>query len=244
MNYSFTDLPDSGKNPVVFMNISLKGKLIGKIYIRLFRDVFPAGVENFIQIAEGRTYRVVKRGFGRYVYYKEIRRTYDGCKFYRFLHNNYIVSGDIYNNDGTNAGTIFEDKPIPAYFGEYYYPHETKGVVSLVPFKDESNGQLFFDSTFMITLDDAKPTNILEELNDNQIVIGYIFQGLEVIDKMNELIRPYAGRKYPEFTISKSGLYRGMNSRWYPKPKFLTEKRKFLIPPKQVIDDEVSRKIQ
>lgn len=244
MNYSLTDLPDSGKNPVVFMDISLKGKLFGKVYIRLFRDVFPAGVENFVQIARGRTYRVVKRGAGRYTYYKEIRRTYDGCKFYRFLHNNYIVSGDIYNNDGTNAGTIFEDKPIPAYFGEYYYPHETKGLVSLVPFEDEASGQLFFDSTFMITLDDAKPTNIMGELDSNQIVIGYIYQGLEVVDKMNELIRPYAGRKYPEFTISKAGVYCDTNGRWRQRLNPMMEGRKFLNPPKPAVESEVPISIQ
>lgn len=207
MNYSLTDLPDSGKNPMVFLDISLKGESLGRIQIRLFREVFPAGVENFYKIASGRTYKVEKKGMGKYKYKKEIKRTFEGCKFFNFLYNNYLVSGDIYNNNGTTAGTIYCDQPIPADFGDYYYPHEAKGLVSLVPFKDDATGKIFYDSTFMITLDNIKPSNILHDLDKDQIVIGQISSGMDILDKMNELIKPYAGRKYPDFIISKCGVY-------------------------------------
>lgn len=207
MDHSLTDIPDSGKNPVVYMDITLKGEVIGRIFIRLFRDVFPAGVENFVRIASGRTYKVVKKGIGRYKYKKNIQRTYEGCKFFHFLHNNYLVSGDIYRNNGSSAGSIYEDKPIPANFGEFYYPHEAKGLVSLVSYKDEETGQIYYDSTFMITLDDVKPSNILSELDRDQIVIGQIYSGMEVIDKMNQMIKPYAGRKYPDFIIGKCDVH-------------------------------------
>src|SRR5581483_4685911 len=110
MNYTLTDLPDSGNNPIVYMDISLKGTDIGRLYIKLFRDVFPAGVENFARIASGKTYRIIQKGAGQYKYKKEIRRTYEGCRFYKFLYNNYIISGDIYTNDGKNAGTIYNDQ--------------------------------------------------------------------------------------------------------------------------------------
>jgi len=208
MNYSLNDLPDSGKNPVVYMDIILKGECLGRIYIRLFRDVFPAGVENFVRIAGGGTYRIETKGIDQYKYKKEIRRTYEGCRFFSFLYNNYIISGDIYNNKGTNAGTIYCDQPIPACFGDFYYPHEAKGLVSLVPYKDEASGKLYYDSTFMITLDNIRPTNILGELDCDQIVIGQIYDGMCVIDKMNELIKPYAGRTYPQFFIGKSDIER------------------------------------
>ena len=234
MNYTLTDLPDSGKNPIVYMDISLKGDVLGRIHIRLFRDVFPAGVENFVRIAGGRTYRVVKKGMGQYKYKREMRRTYEGSKFFHFLHNNYIISGDIYNNNGTNAGTIYEDNPIPADFGEFFYPHETKGLVSLVPYYDETTGQLLYDSTFMITLDNAKPTNILQDLDKDQIVIGQITSGFDVLDKMNELIKPYAGRKYPEFIISKSDVYRNTNSNRRIRPMNQIDRRKYNRAPEAV----------
>lgn len=231
MNYALTDLPDSGKNPMVFMDISLKGDLLGRIQIRLFRDVFPAGVENFYKIVGGKTYKVEKKGTGQYKYKKEICRTYEGCKFFNFLHNNYVIAGDIYSNNGTSAGTIYCDNPIPADFGEYYYPHEAKGLVSLIPYKDETSGKLFYDSTFMITLDDVKPSNVLDSLDKDQIVIGQVSSGLDVLDKMNELIKPYAGRKYPEFIISKCDVYRANVKGKRIRPTLIQDRIKLIDQP-------------
>lgn len=236
MNYSLSDLPDSGKNPIVYMDISLKGEVLGRIHIRLFRDVFPAGVENFVKLVGGRTYKVIKKGIGRYKYKKEIKRTYEGCKFYHFLYNNYIISGDIYNNNGTQAGTIYCDNSIPSNFGEFYYPHETKGLISLIPYKDETTGKLFYDSTFMITLDDIKPSNILNDLNDDQIVIGQVYSGMDIIDKMNELIKPYARRKYPEFIISGCDVYRKRNGNQRIHPISINNKKKLINEPCARVD--------
>ena len=191
-------------NPIVNMDILVKGQPLGSITIRLSHDVFPAGVENFVGIAGGKTYRTVNKGIGRCGYVKETQRSYTNTKFYHFLHNNYIVGGDIYQNDGSSAGTIFDDEPIPAKFGKYYYPHDSKGLVSLVPFYDETSKKRFYDSTFMITLDSPKPSNTIKQLDEDQVVIGRVIRGLDVIDKINELIKPYAGRKYPDFVIGKS----------------------------------------
>lgn len=238
MNYTLTDLPDSGKNPIVYMDISLQGKTLGRIHIRLFRDVFPAGVENFIKIASGKTYRVAIKGQDKYKYKRECKRTYEGCKFYKFLYNNYIVSGDIYNNNGTNAGTIYCDQPIPATFGEFYYPHEVKGLVSLVPYHDETTGKTFYDSTFMITLDDIKPSNILGDLDQDQIVIGQVYNGLDILDKMNQMIKPFAGRKYPSFVISKCDVYRSSCSNRKFRPQTVKDKIKFYNAPKMIENQE------
>uniref|UniRef100_A0A6C0LS80 PPIase cyclophilin-type domain-containing protein n=1 Tax=viral metagenome TaxID=1070528 RepID=A0A6C0LS80_9ZZZZ len=208
MNYSLCDIPMSEQEPVVFMDITLQGELLGRIHIRLFREIFPSGVENFVKIIDGRTFKVQNKKYGRYGYTEEKRRTYQGCKFYSHLFNNYVVSGDIYNNDGSAAGTIYCDEPIPPLFGPYFYPHNSKGLVSLVPFKDEKTGQLFYDSTFMITLADANPSNNLTQLDIDQVVIGQVYDGLDVIDRMNELLVPFAGRKYPIFQIGCCGFYR------------------------------------
>lgn len=240
MNYSLLDLPDSGKNPTVYMDISLQSEVLGRIEIKLFRDVFPAGVENFIRIASSKTYQVTIKGDGRYKYKKETKRTFDGCKFFHFLYNNYIISGDIYNNNGSNAGTIYSDNPIPAAFGDYYYPHESKGLVSLIPFKDEATGKNFYDSTFMITLDDAKPSNIIRDLDSDQIVIGQVCSGMEILDKINTMIKPYARRKYPNFIISKADvrLKRNNLSRRM-RPITAADRVKFINEPRMVgMDDD------
>lgn len=231
MNYALTDLPDSGKNPVIYLDIGLKGEIIGRIHIRLFRDSFPAGVENFVKIAEGKTYQVIKKGAGRFTYTKDTRRTYEKCKFFNFMHNNYFVCGDIYQNNGTSAGTVYEDKPIPSIFGEYFYPHDSKGLVSLVPFYDEKTGQKYYDSTFMITLDSSRPTNVMSDLDTDQIVIGKISSGMEVLDKMNQLIKPYAGRRYPDFIIEKCDVWRRANGNRRARPLTNMDKKKFFKKP-------------
>lgn len=211
MDYSLCDLPNSGENPVVYMDIGLRGESLGKIYIRLFRNVFPAGVENFVRIASGKTYKTTNKGIGQYKYIKEETRTYTGCTFFRHMYGNYIISGDIYNNDGSSAGTIYSDEPIPPCFGDYYYPHDRKGLVSLIPYQDQETGIMYYDSTFLITLDDVKPSNLLSELDATHVVIGEVYDGLNIIDKMNQMVLPYGGRRYPEFTILKADVYRQNN---------------------------------
>lgn len=206
MNYSLQNLPNSGQNPEVYMDISLNNNSMGTIRIKLFRDVFPAGVENFVKIASGKTYKIKYYGDGKYKYSKQTKRTFEDTKFFKLTYNNYIIGGDIYNNNGTNAGTIYNDSPIPPQFGDFYYPHEKMGLVSLIPFKDEISGAIYYDSTFMITLDDAKPSNSLLDLDDNNnIVIGQVYTGLDILHKINKIIKPHAGSRYPTITISKCG---------------------------------------
>lgn len=214
MNYSLDDLPDAGKAPVIFFDIGVGQKTIGRLVFRLDRDVFPAGVENLVRIAEGNTHRVILdpkiripkerviRGSSTIV--KQIRRTFEGCQFFKVLHKNYLVSGDIYFNNGTSSGTIYQDKPIPSVFADYYYPHEKFGQISLVPYLGE-NGELFYDSTFMITLDDRKSTNVLGELDADQIVVGILIEGHDLLKRINDGIRPFAGKSYPKYTIVKTG---------------------------------------
>lgn len=211
MDCSLDNLPNSGEFPCVYMEIVLKGEVIGKISIRLFRDVFPAGVENFVKIAAGTTYKKQRKGIGNYKYIKNIQRTYADCKFYDYSFNNYIVTGDIYSNNGSDAGTIFNDQSIPPLFGDYFYPHSSKGLISLVPYID-NNGNNWYDSTFCITLDSAKKTNNINDLDNDQIVIGQIYDGLEVIDKINDMIIPFAGRSYPLFSIGKCGIIKKSTS--------------------------------
>lgn len=222
MNYSLDDIPDSGINPIVWMDILINGEFIGRIQIKLFREVFPAGVENFIRIVAGQTCRTDLQGKGNHKFIREIKRTYNGAKFFNFSFGNYIVTGDIYTNTGDSAGTIFDDVPLPAtLFGTAYYQHTAKGLISLVPFRDE-NGELLYDSTFMITLDFPKSSNVIQDLDKDQIVIGQIEEGLEVIDRINIALFPFAGRKYPEIMIGAAGLHSGrkLNRNTLPISRF------------------------
>lgn len=192
--------------PYVYMDISNGSNKLGRIYIKLFKDSFPNGVENFMKIAQGSTFREKIIGSKGNQHVLSTRRTFDGCSFFNCKYNNYIVSGDIYRNDGSSAGTIYHDEPILPIFGEYFYPHETKGLVSLIPFVDEKTGDLFYDSTFMITLDDIKDSNVLASLDKDQIVIGRVTRGKNVIDKINSALTPLANKVAPNFRITSTGL--------------------------------------
>lgn len=215
MNYSLYNIPYSGERPIVFMDITLNDQSIGRIQIKLFREVFPAAVENFVKISEGNTFRTEKRAFCNNRVYKETRRSYSETVFHKFFYENYLIGGDIYSNTGSNAGTIYSDFPIPDYRSESFYPHERKGMISLVPFVTPGQGlgepdRLYYDSTFIILLDDINPTNaeLYNALDSENIVIGYVYSGLDVIDKINNSIAPRAGRQYPRIGISLSGVFR------------------------------------
>lgn len=204
MNYSLDCLPNCGRYPIVFMDIMSKSECLGRIHIRLDREVFPAGVENFVRIAAGMTYRTERQ----LNYIREIKRTYDGCRIFHSLWDNYIVTGDIYCNDGTRSGTIFCDLPFEYPDCGLWYNHNAPGLISLVPYFDECTGQFFYDSTFMVTLNGCQPCNVIGELDIDQIVIGRIYQGLEILPKINCLIRSPAGsNRYSCLQIGKCGAY-------------------------------------
>jgi cyclophilin family peptidyl-prolyl cis-trans isomerase len=200
------EILNSGKHPSVFMDIGLKNNIIGTIYIELFRDIYPAAVENFIGICKGKTFHTDKLGYGKYKYRRVVKRSYENCKFYNKIHDNYLATGDIYNNDGTDGGTIFNDISIPAIYPDEFYPHDRTGLISLIPYVDENTGRYYFDSNFMITLDEGRPENLLNSADEENLVIGKIYSGLNVIETINNSITPFNGSAYPEYYIAKCGL--------------------------------------
>lgn len=216
MNYILQDIPNTGTDSSVIFNIVSNDKPLGNIRILLLRDAFPAGVENFYHIAKGNTYKIEEKGFGQSKFAKKTDRSYHDTKFFKLKHNQYIMGGDIYNNNGTGYGTIYDDKLISECFlGEYYYPFDTKYLVALVPIKINGTNETFYDSTFIITLDTPYNNEKLRFLDDGYIVIGTVVQGTDILDKLNTMITPFAGRKYPTIKINKSNATRGK----YPHDK-------------------------
>lgn len=197
----------NSNKPIVYLDFYKDDIYIGRIYVELFPDSFPDGVENFIRLIEGSTFREKQNGYGEFKYITSLQRTYAGCKVIRQMYDNYIVLGDIYENNGSSAGTIFNDNPIEPNFGDYFYPHETKGLISLVPFIDTATNKKYYDSIFMITLNDIQPNNVMKNLDIDQIVIGSVSRGIEVVDKINKLLKPIADKKRTNIYIKKCGLW-------------------------------------
>jgi len=204
--FNHNNIPEGNYFPSVFIDISVGEDKIGRMFVELYPDVFPEAVENFISICKGNTERVEYLGGGKTRYRKVIRRFYKGCKFYHKIANNYLMTGDIYKNDGSSGGTIYNDCPIPARYPVEYYSHDRAGLISLVPFVDES-GRYYFDSNFMITLDAASANNLLENADCENIVIGRIYDGLQYLTEINKTILPFNGKQYPDYYISDCGYH-------------------------------------
>jgi peptidyl-prolyl isomerase H (cyclophilin H) len=213
VDFCMDNPPNSGKNPKVYMSFTTDGEKLGTVKIELFRDVFPLAVENFVYLCKGSTYREDDIGIGTHTIHKITKRTYEDSKAYKYYHNRFIEFGDIYKNDGTSAATIYNDELIPAYYADYFYPHDSKGLISLIPYEDPITGLIYFDSNFKITLSAANPINRLASLDKTDIVIGRIYSGLDVIESINNLITPFAGREYPTIRISECGILSAKNFR-------------------------------
>lgn len=212
-NCKQTILPITSSESTVHFSISMNEQLLGTIKILLMRDSFPDGVDNFYYIAKGNTYKIEEKGFGNSKFAKQIERSYKDTKFFKLKHNQYIMGGDIYTNDGTSTGSIYEDKLISeCKLGDYYYPFDTKYLVALVPIRISGRTEIFYDSTFIITLDTPYNNDKLRFLDDGYIVIGTVVQGIDVLEKINSSIMPFAGRKYPTIKITKSNALLGKYS--------------------------------
>jgi cyclophilin family peptidyl-prolyl cis-trans isomerase len=190
----------------IFMDIEINNKYIGTLKIKLYRDLYPLGVENFYRIIQGNTSKNIERNNGRIKYTREIPRSYKKSVFFKTEYNGYIVGGDIYNNNGSSAGTIYDDNPISNILGEEYISHSKKGLVSLISYIDDTTKNVYYDSTFMILLNAIKNDQERQHYDNTQVVIGEIYDGIEILDLINSSIIPFAGRKYPIIKITDCGV--------------------------------------
>ena len=72
-------------NPICFFDISVGGRIIGRIKFELFRDICPKTVENFRQLCTGQF-----KKDGKPIGYKD-------CIIHRVIKNVVIQGGDILN---------------------------------------------------------------------------------------------------------------------------------------------------
>lgn len=83
--------------PIVFLDISVENKYLGRLEIKLFSNIVPKAAENFRALCTG---EYGKGKSGRYL-------TFKGCNFHRILPNFLIHGGDIVKGNGTDGDSIF-----------------------------------------------------------------------------------------------------------------------------------------
>lgn len=167
------DKPQSGDTvAVIHTNM-------GDISVRLFADLVPKTVENFVTHA--------KNGY------------YNGIIFHRVI-NNFMIQGGDPTGTGRGGesiwGTSFKDE----FAVEL---HNVRGALSMANAGPNTNGSQFFivqskdiDAGLlsqMKQLPDSFPENIVEAYSENggtpwldfkHSVFGHVFEGMDVVDKI------------------------------------------------------------
>ena len=192
--------------PRIYLDLQLDQRQLGRIYIKLFPESFPAGVENIYHLALGDSIKTISTGTPRHPSSRQIRRTLEGSIFYRCISGNYLQGGDLYQNRGTSAATIWDDQPIPSELGEWAYPMDRSYLLILVPHYDPETGDRYYDSTFAITLQPALGDNLVGSMEEDHVVIGHVYRGDGFLRQIDAAIKPKLHGRTPLIKISKSGV--------------------------------------
>ncbi|CAK9097317.1 Peptidyl-prolyl cis-trans isomerase D (PPIase D) (40 kDa peptidyl-prolyl cis-trans isomerase) (Cyclophilin-40) (CYP-40) (Cyclophilin-related protein) (Rotamase D) [Durusdinium trenchii] len=147
-----------GKNPRVYLDISIGSRTGGRVIIELFPDITPRAAENFRGLCTG------EYGLGRNT---KKRLSYEGCQIFRSVKNFMIQTGDFQFNNGDGGESIyggtFNDE-------DFVRRHTQAGVVSMANKGRNSNGSQFF-----ITLKRSV------QLDNKHIAFGQVVEGMDVI---------------------------------------------------------------
>ncbi|EGB09239.1 hypothetical protein AURANDRAFT_24923 [Aureococcus anophagefferens] len=124
------------ENPIVFFDIAIGDRDVGRIIIELRSDLCPRTCENFRALCTG------ERGKSKE---DKVPLHYKGSKLHRIVNDSHCQGGDIRNGDGTWSGctfgdnTTFEDE-------NFILRHVGPGVLSMCNRGLDSNGSQFFFS--------------------------------------------------------------------------------------------------
>eukprot|EP00878_Enallax_costatus_P025836 GHUV01027673.1.p1 GENE.GHUV01027673.1~~GHUV01027673.1.p1 ORF type:complete len:303 (+),score=56.86 GHUV01027673.1:1296-2204(+) len=149
--------------PLVWLDVAIKGKHVGRIHFVLFMKGSPRAAENFRQLCTGE-HGVVPEGKANAGQAYHLK----GKSFYRIIHGFIDQAGA--NTDSVFGGQ-FKDDP-----GGLKLKHDRKGLLSMANTGPDTN-----DSHFSIMINKAP------HLDGHYTVFGEAVDGFEVIDAVNAL---------------------------------------------------------
>jgi len=147
-----------GPLPRVFFDISIGGKPMGRIVIKLFADVVPRTAYNFRTLCTGEHSSAKKK------------LSYEGCKFHRTIDNFMIQGGDFTNHNGTGGESVFNGKFEDENFK---LKHDRPFLLSMANSGPGTNGSQFF-----ITTKDCY------NLNEKHVVFGEVVSGQDLVKQI------------------------------------------------------------
>lgn len=185
-----TDKPQSGET-IAAINTNM-----GKISVRLFSDLVPKTVENFVTHA--------KNGY------------YNGIIFHRVI-NNFMIQGGDPTGTGRGGESIWGESFKDEFAVEL---HNIRGALSMANAGPNTNGSQFFivqskeaDARLisqMKSIPDSFPENIVKAYEENggtpwldfkHSVFGQVYDGMEVVDKIAEVKVDMLDKPYEDVII-------------------------------------------
>jgi len=171
-------------NPKVFMDISVGGRMIGRVVFELYADAVPKTAENFRALCTG------EKGMGQSG--KPLH--YKGSKFHRIIPQFMCQGGDFTRGNGTGGESIYGAKFADETFAGKAGKHTGFGCLSMANAGPNTNGSQFFICT--------APT---DWLNGKHVVFGSLVEGADVLREMERCGSPGNGTPLQEVVIANCG---------------------------------------
>ncbi|ODQ65787.1 hypothetical protein NADFUDRAFT_46415 [Nadsonia fulvescens var. elongata DSM 6958] len=168
------------RNPIVFFDISLGTKALGRIKMELYADKLPKTAENFRQFCTGE-YKI-----------DNVPQGYKGTKFHRVIKDFMIQGGDFIKHNGTGSQSIygstkFDDEG-------FFYKHEEFSL-SMANSGANTNGCQFFICC-----------TELPHLDDKHVVFGRVVEGQDLVRIIEYVPTGANDTPFPnEITITNCG---------------------------------------